>query len=224
MAEAGVQQGVFAAKDLEAHVPGAADELRRLGDVAAGVLHAHDVGHVVGQLVHQPGAEGIAHPAGVVVEQHRRFGDAFSDGLKVVVQLVVGGFEEHGLQDADGGRAVLDGHTGQAAALSGADGADAKVDRHPAGGLIHHDLQAALHFVLFHHVELAVGTKRQNAADPAFNDIVHLGALAGLVDPLVFVNDGQDGDHDAFHKIGLHCFVLLSRAAQRPISMPVRYS
>ena len=53
MAQAGVQQGILAAKDLELHVPGAADELGSLGDVAAGILHAHDVGHLVGQLVHQ---------------------------------------------------------------------------------------------------------------------------------------------------------------------------
>ena len=52
MAQAGIEQGVLAAKDLETNVPGAANEFRGLGDIAAGVLHAHDVGHGAGKLLH----------------------------------------------------------------------------------------------------------------------------------------------------------------------------
>jgi hypothetical protein len=37
-------QGILAAKKLKAQIPGSADELCRLGNIAAGVLHAHDMG------------------------------------------------------------------------------------------------------------------------------------------------------------------------------------
>lgn len=46
VAEAGVQERILAAKDLESHIAGAADELRSLGDIAAGVFHADDIGNI----------------------------------------------------------------------------------------------------------------------------------------------------------------------------------
>ena len=110
MAQAGVQQGILAAKDLELHVPGAADELGSLGDVAAGILHAHDVGHGVCQFFHQLCAEGVAHPSGIIIQQNRRFGNTFCNGLKVIIQLGVGGLQEHGLQHADCGGTVCHCH------------------------------------------------------------------------------------------------------------------
>ena len=204
MAQAGVQQRILAAEHLEIHVAGAADELRGLGDIAAGVLHTDDVGHIVCQLFHQLCAQGIAHTAGVVVQQHRGLRYALGNGLEVVVQLVIGGLEEHGLQHTYGGGTVLHGHLCQTAALFGADGTDAEVHRHTAGRLIHHDLQAALHLVLFQHIELAVGAECQNAGNAALDDIIHLGALFGLIDFFVLVANGQNGHDNTLDKRCIH--------------------
>ena len=87
MAQAGVQKGILAAKDLEIHIAGAADELCCLGDIAAGVLHAYDIGNIVCQLVHELCAQRIADTTGIIIQQNRRFGNTFCDGLEVLVQL-----------------------------------------------------------------------------------------------------------------------------------------
>ena len=90
MAEAGVQERILAAKDLESHIAGAADELRSLGDIAAGVFHADDIGNIVRQLIHELCAQGVADTTGIIIQQNRRFGNTFRNGLEMVVQLGIG--------------------------------------------------------------------------------------------------------------------------------------
>ena len=122
----------------------------------------------------------------------------------MVVQLGIGRLEEHGLKHADSSRTVLHGHLRQTAALFGADGTDAKIDRHTARSLIDHDLQAAFHLVLLDHIELTVGAKREDAGNTAVDDVIHLCALLCFIDLLVFVHDGQDRHYDTLNKICIH--------------------
>ena len=178
----------------------------------------------MGQGVHEIGGEGVPHPPGVVVEQHGGAGDAFGNGLEVLEQLVIGGLEEHGLEHADAGGSVGHGHFGQTAALLGADGANAEVDGDAASGLIHHNLQAPLHLVLFYHIELAVAAKGQNTGHAALDDVVHLVAEPGLVNALLPVDGGEYGHHDALDKIRIHDRSPRTRVG-RPYrdSMPVSF-
>ena len=91
VAHGGVQQGVLPAEHLEVHVPRPADKLGGLGDIAAGILHAHDVFHLMGQALHQARGHGIPHPARIVVQQHGGLGDSVRNGLKVEEQLPLRG-------------------------------------------------------------------------------------------------------------------------------------
>ena len=158
----------------------------------------------MGQFVHQIGGERVPHPAGVVVEQHGHAGHALGDGLEVEKELLIGGLEKHGLEHADTGGSVGRRHFGKAAALFGADGTDTEVHRHPARGLSHHDFQAPLHLVLFHHVELAVAAEGQHTGHTAVDDVVHLIPEHGLINALLPVDRREDRHNDALNKISVH--------------------
>ena len=156
------------------------------------------------KLSHDICTEAITYTARVVVEKHRRLRNRIRDGFEMTIELVMGRLQEHRLKDGNAGCAVCDGHLGEADALLRIDGTDAEVNRHTTSGLIHHDLETALHLVLLELIELAVGTERQDALKASIDDIIHLLPHAGLIDLLILIDDGNNRNNYTLDKLCIH--------------------
>jgi len=164
------------------------------------------------KLLYQLLAHRVAAAPGVVVQEHRRIGHRCGYASDVALQLLVGGLDEHRLQDRDGLRSHRGAHPGETDALGGADVAHAHVHRHPAGRLVHHDRQGPFHLILLHHVELPVGAEGQDARAPAFYDEVDEPAKRRLVQRLVLFDRGHNRGDDPLDEGCIH--------AHSPIVVP----
>ena len=134
------------------------------------------------------------------------------------LQLLVGGLDEHRLEDGDTLRSHAYAHLGKADALAGADRPDAHVYRHSAGNLVHQDGQRLSHLILFHHVELTVGTEGEDAAAPALNHKVDQGTQCRFVHLFILSDRGENRGYDAFDKTRVH------ELSYSPIVVPLTFA
>ncbi len=150
----------------------------------------------MGKLLHHVLTHRVAAPPGVVVQQHRRIGHRSGYALDVALQLLVGGLDEHRLQDRDSLRTHRGAHLRYADALARSDVPHPHVQGHAPVHLVQHDGERPLHLLFLHHVELPVGAEGQDARAPALDDEVDEIAKRRLVQRLVLFDRGHDRGDD----------------------------
>ena len=153
------------------------------------------------------GAQSIACAAGVIVNEDRYIRNSVSDRLEMCIEFILCRLQEHRLQDRNTCHVVSGCHLSETYALLRVDRADTEIDRDTAGSLVHHDLEAALHLILFDLIEFTVRAESEDTVKTALDDELDLTAHSRFIDFFIFINDSNNGDDNTLNIICIHIFL-----------------